>query len=463
MWSDRLAAETRKNLVSRLRRVLPAPRADARPGSSAVESDAPVVDVARALWPRPGFVWLDGAGHKLFADPIARISVRDGIGHVRGFDGEFTARAGGFDLLEAVFEAWGGVAGGMLCGYLGYELASELEGLAVPDRDAADLPDLHLGLYDRWLEYGPSGWRRCGTSAWRSGDEPFPSLRAVREARSITTGRVTASDGFEAAVARLVRRIFAGEVFQVNLCRRLETRLAAALIWPLYLRLREASPASHGALIRTGRGSAVLSVSPELFLGGRGPLVRSCPIKGTRVRGGTPEEDTRLAAELLASEKDRAELAMIVDVVRNDLARVCRPGSVRVARHAELMPLPTVHHTFSEVTGTLREDCGTAGLLRACFPPASITGAPKIRAMELAALEEGRRRGPSMGAIGWLGLDGGLELSVAIRTAVASAGRVWYLAGCGITAESDPAEELRESEAKAAAFLRALGGAGAFR
>jgi para-aminobenzoate synthetase component 1 len=149
---------------------------------------------------------------------------------------------------------------------------------------------------------------------------------------------------------------------------------------------------------------------------------------------------------------------MIVDVTRNDLGRVCAAGSVEVTRHAELMALPTVQHTYSEVSGRLRAGCGPADLLRACFPPASITGAPKIRAMELAALEEGYRRGPAMGSIGWISLDGDMEWSVAIRTAVAAEGRIWYLAGCGITAESVPAEELAESDVKAAAFLEALSG-----
>jgi para-aminobenzoate synthetase component 1 len=258
-------------------------------------------------------------------------------------------------------------------------------------------------------------------------------------------------------VAHTVERIYNGELFQVNLCRRLEAPLSATQIWPLYARLRAISPAAYGALIRTGPGSAVLSLSPELFLSVRNGVVRSCPIKGTRPRGRTPDEDHALAAALQASEKDRAELAMIVDVARNDLGRVCRAGSVAVTRHAELMTLPTVHHTFSEVTGRLRNECAPADLLRASFPPASITGAPKIRAMEVAMLEEGFRRGPAMGSIGWISLDGDMELSVAIRTAIASEGRAWYLAGCGITAGSNPEEELAESETKASAFLRALG------
>jgi para-aminobenzoate synthetase component 1 len=148
---------------------------------------------------------------------------------------------------------------------------------------------------------------------------------------------------------------------------------------------------------------------------------------------------------------------MIVDVVRNDLGRVCETGSVEVTGHAELMSLPTLHHTVSTVRGRLRPDAGPVGLLRAAFPPASITGAPKIQAMAAIAAEEERRRGPAMGALGWISLGGDLELAVAIRTAAAARGRVVYHAGCGIVADSDPEQEFEESAVKARAFLTALG------
>jgi para-aminobenzoate synthetase component 1 len=230
------------------------------------------------------------------------------------------------------------------------------------------------------------------------------------------------------------------------------------LVWPLYQRLRHISPAEFGAFIHIGSGRAVLSVSPELFLKvSAGGLVETRPIKGTRRRGATTEEDQELRSQLLESEKDRAELAMIVDVSRNDLGRVCRTGSVKVLEHARLMTLPTLHHTFSRIEGILRPASSVIDLLRASFPPASVTGAPKIEAMRAAAKEEGTRRGPAMGSIGWISLDGQLELSVAIRTAFTDAGRVFYSAGCGITADSQSLAELQESRAKASAFLQALG------
>ena len=183
------------------------------------------------------------------------------------------------------------------------------------------------------------------------------------------------------------------------------------------------------------------------------------PIKGTRPRGANPRQDRALARELAESAKDRAELAMIVDVCRNDLGRVCACGSIEVVRHAELVTLPTVHHTVSTVRGRLRpvDAVAPVPLLRAAFPPASITGAPKIQATWVAAEEEDRRRGPAMGALGWISLGGDLELAVTIRTAAAARGRVVYHAGCGVVADSDPESELEETAVKARAFLAALG------
>jgi para-aminobenzoate synthetase component I len=401
VWSDRPSPAAKRDLVDSLRSILP-----------------------------------DGGG--CARNPIARLSVTAGVATLCGPCGHAELPAHGFDLIEAALEAWGRRTKARLFGYLGYELGAELEDVPHAKAQAGDLPDLYLELCEEW------------------NDTPDRSLTMAARKRQGTVCSTPTNEGFCEAVARTVGRIYNGELFQVNLCRRLEAALAEEDILPLYQRLREITAASHCAFIRVGDLGAVLSASPELFLSVRSGRVRSCPIKGTRPRGATPEDDGRFAAALLASGKDRAELAMIVDVTRNDLGRVCRPGSVTVARHAELMTLPTVHHTFSEVIGELRSSLNAADLLRASFPPASITGAPKIRAMEVAAMEEGYRRGPAMGSIGWIGLNGDMELSVAIRTAVAARGRVYYLAGCGITAESVPEDELAESEAKAAAFLKAL-------
>jgi para-aminobenzoate synthetase component 1 len=480
MWSDRLPEAKRRRLTGRLRAVLPAPDLHARGAVTPLRGPkgpaASGEQMAEELRTEPGFAWLDGgSAHRFFVRPLAVLSVRNGRATVSGTGGRTVFAAGGFDLLEAAFTAWGGPARGLLVGWLGYELGAELESLERTLEDDLKLPDLHLALYDAALRNDENGWHLESTDAWTGGSggdrvrDAEARLAAARKREvpqppegRLATGPVTGrpnARGFMAAVDRAVSRIRRGQIYQVNLCRRLEARLPADRIWPLWQRLRAASPADHGAFLDLGRGRAVLSVSPELFLAVRGGVVETRPIKGTRPRGATPRQDRALARELAESAKDQAELAMIVDVARNDLGRVCATGSIEVVRHAELVTLPTLHHTVSTVRGRLRSEeiAVPVPLLRAAFPPASITGAPKIQAMVVAAAEEETRRGPAMGALGWLSLGGDLELSVAIRTAAAAGGRVVYHAGCGITADSDPELELEEAAVKARAFLTALG------
>ncbi len=471
MWSDRPSLAARARRVTRLRALLPPPREGARGSKTPLRGLASPEQLAEALRPAPGFAWLDGGaeGHRLAAEPIAHLSVKAGRATVAAGGDRRTWAAGGFDLLEAALAAWRG-AGGLLLGYLGYELGAELEQLPTPPPDDLSLPDLHLGLYDRVLLWDGTGWALEASNAWRGGDpiheaelllaraatRDLPPLEALGASKPVAS-RPT-RNGFEAAVARTVERIGRGEIFQANLCRRLEAPFAARDTWLGYRRLRAASPAIRGAFFDLGAGRALLSISPEIFLSVRGRSVETRPIKGTRPRGKNPQEDRSLARELVISAKDKAELAMIVDVARNDLGRIAEPGSITTPTLGELSTLPTVHHLVARVRGTLRPDIGPAELLRATFPAASISGAPKIRAMAVIAAEEERRRGPAMGAFGWISLDGDLELAVAIRTAAVAKGRIAYHAGCGITADSEPDLEREESEAKAAAFLTAIGG-----
>jgi para-aminobenzoate synthetase component 1 len=261
--------------------------------------------------------------------------------------------------------------------------------------------------------------------------------------------------GFRAAVDRTTARIAAGELFEVNICRRIEIEESLDP-WLLYQRLRAASPAEYGAYLEQPDW-AVLSVSPELFLRIRGDAAETRPIKGTRARRADPQADAQGLSDLRASEKDAAELAMIVDLARNDLGRVCVPGSVAVRAHRAVMSLATVHHTYSVVAGRLLAGTSSARVLRAAFPPGSITGAPKIHAMRVACLEEPCRRGVAMGSIGWIDPGGDLELSVAIRTAAVASGRAVYHAGCGIVADSVATDEYDESVAKARPFHVAVG------
>jgi para-aminobenzoate synthetase component I len=253
------------------------------------------------------------------------------------------------------------------------------------------------------------------------------------------------------------------DIQQTNLIRRRETPFRSDP-WALYRRLRTGDPALFAAFLdlgpsATGTARAIVSASPEPFLrvDPRGNVATD-PIKGTRARGRTREEDRALACELLASGKDRAENVMIVDVLRNDLGRVCRPGSVRVPRLCRRERTSAVQHLVTTVTGRLVPGRDAFDLLAASFPGGSITGAPKIRAMEILEGLEPVRRGPYTGAIGWLGPDGAMETSIAIRTFVADGARLTLHVGGGITWQSEPGAEWDETVAKARGPLRAIGG-----
>jgi len=261
---------------------------------------------------------------------------------------------------------------------------------------------------------------------------------------------------YQAAVGEVRARIAAGEIYQMNLAQRVTGTLAEPPR-QLYRRLRALNPAPMGAYLEAGDG-AVLSSSPERFLSVEGDRIRTFPIKGTRPRGPTPAEDAALQRELRASEKERAELLMIVDLLRNDLGRVCRFGSVEVRRLHDLESFATVHHLVGEVEGALRPGVGAAELLRAVFPGGSITGAPKIRAMQVIAGIEPVRRGIFSGALGYWSACGRVDLSIAIRTIVCHGAEASFHVGAGIVWDSDPNLEYEETLAKGRALLAALGG-----
>jgi para-aminobenzoate synthetase component 1 len=261
--------------------------------------------------------------------------------------------------------------------------------------------------------------------------------------------------GYLKAVERVREYIFAGDIFQANLSQRFEAPLREAA-WTFYRRLRERNAAPFAAFLDFP-DAAILSASPERFLrvdaGGR---VETRPIKGTRPRGIGPEHDAALAQALAESAKDRAENLMIVDLMRNDLSRVCAPGSVRVDELFALEQYATVHHLVSTVVGELAPGADALDLLRAAFPGGSITGAPKLRAMEIIAELEPSRRGVYCGSIGYWSATGDLDTSIAIRTAVTRNGRVYFNAGGGIVADSNPADEYQETLDKARGLIDAL-------
>jgi para-aminobenzoate synthetase component 1 len=364
-------------------------------------------------------------------------------------------------------------AGGW-AGTLGYELRSAVERLPPPRRPPLGFPAAFLGHYDAC-----AAWDHRAGTAYLAGlgatrGRALEAARALGEriargaaGRPRGDGRVArrpspATPAIPAAayrrrVAEVRARIRRGDLFQANVSQRFDGRIAGTPL-DLFRRLAAASPAPFLAYLDLGGGRLVLSASPERFLARRGDRVETRPMKGTRPRGRTPAEDRRLAAALARSEKERAELAMIVDLSRNDLARVCRPGTVRVETPRRLERYASVHQAVGVVVGRLRADAGGADLLRACFPPGSVTGAPKVEAMRVIDDLEGEGRGPYCGAVGWLDEGGDLDLSVAIRTICVAGRRVSYRVGGGVTLLSDPASEHQETLAKGRSLAAALSG-----
>ena len=358
-----------------------------------------------------------------------------------------------FALLDELPEVGGDGVGGGWFGWLGYRLGHRVERLDPGPPRPTPLPDFQLAFYDHLLRLDAEGqwWFECLWTPERADALAAreAELRArVAQPRPFSTGpwrSVPEPAGHETAVAAARERIHAGDLFQANVCLRLESTLKGD---PLDLfAAGVAALAPDRAAFMSGR---VASLSPELFLERRGRHVRTAPIKGTRPRSDDP-------AELERSAKDRAENTMIVDLMRNDLGRVCAPGSVTVDALAQARAHAGVWHLVSEVSGELRDGAGDADLVRACFPPGSVTGAPKIAAMNVIAEVESTGREAYTGAIGFASPCAGLELSVAIRTFEFAGERVWLGVGGGVVADSDPAAEARECAVKAAPLLDAIG------
>jgi len=358
-----------------------------------------------------------------------------------------------------------GVGGGWF-GYLGYGLGARLEKLPPSPPRPTPLPEFHLAFYDHLLRLHDGEWRF--EALWTP--ERDEALRARYEllcARMDATPSELAGFSFEPfrviperaahedAVARCLEHIAEGEIFQANVCARLEARFQGSAAAMFASAVTSLQP-PYAAFL-SGPWGAVASMSPELFLRREGRHVRTAPIKGTSARDTDPARARAQRDDLIASAKNRAENVMIVDLMRNDLGRVCRPGSVRVPDLARAEEHPGVWHLVSDVVGELRSEVTDADLLRACFPPGSVTGAPKIRAMELITALEATAREVYTGAIGYVSPIAGLEMNVAIRTFEFSGERAWLGVGGGIVADSDPASEFEECLTKATPLLRAAG------
>ncbi len=260
---------------------------------------------------------------------------------------------------------------------------------------------------------------------------------------------------YAAAIAAIHAHLAAGDVYQVNLSRALRAAWPAPAL-DLYLHHRRSGRMPQGAFVELGDGRAVAAFTPERFLARRGSRIETCPIKGTRPRAADPVADARLRAELLASAKDRAEHLMIVDLERNDLGRVSMPGSVVVDPGFTVESYATVHHLVSTVRGILRPDVTFGDLLRATFPGGSVTGAPKIRAIEILRRLEAERRRLYTGALGYWDAGGDLDLALPIRTALLAGGELEYRVGGGIVIDSSAEREWQETEDKARAMTATL-------
>ncbi len=444
------------------------------------------VDWCRAFADRPGLALFDSAlrhgelGHYSFLgiDPFARLEAADGRVRLNGADFGDDPFAAAAELsrrytVEPDVDLPPFRTG--LAGYFGYGLRHCVERVPAHARHDIDFPDLMLGVYDlvlaadhvtgrAWLL--ASGHPETTEAARR--DRAAARIAWARErllrvrratppaAWSIAAKPDLSREQFKAAVRRAIDYIEAGDIYQANITQRFRARLPAGCDrLALYQALRTRNPATFAAYLDFG-DTAILSSSPERFLKLADGNVETRPIKGTRPRGRTPAEDSALAAELLESVKDRAENLMIVDLLRNDISRVCEIGSVKAPVLFGLESYATVHHLVSVVTGRLGHGRDAVDLLRACFPGGSVTGAPKIRAMEIIAELEPTARGPYCGSIGYLSADGNMDSNIVIRTYAIQGNDLTFQVGGGIVADSDPQAEYEESLAKAKALIEVL-------
>ncbi len=452
-----------------------------------------------AAWPR--CVFFDSAqrdeklGRYSFiaADPFEHVEV-DSLGS--DALAELARRMAGFEAQPvAELPPFQGGAAGLF----GYDLAYGLESLPRCRFDEFQVPPLSVGLYDVVLSYDhqtDEAWiishgfpesdpdrRRLraeqraeavrrqieqgepldtssassANSAKKSPQRIVPAADPCPQFATTAADELSSNfdrDGYLRAVERIIEYIYAGDIFQANFAQRLlHPERDHAL--DLYLRMRERNAAPFAGYFDLGEFQ-IVSASPERFLQLRDRQVEARPIKGTRRRLSLPEADFYAGDDLQQSEKDRSENVMIVDLMRNDLSKVCRPESVRVTQLCHLESYAYVQHLVSAIVGTLDERTSAVDLLRGAFPGGSITGAPKVRAMEIIAESEPTARGPYCGSLGYIGFDGTMDTSILIRTV--TAGRGWWQlpVGGGIVAKSDPAAEYEETWHKAEGMLRAL-------
>jgi len=410
----------------------------------------------------------------MVANPFVKVVTRGDVTEVIDANGVTSTRDDPFETLkkamaphqisktELPFE------GGAL-GYFAYDLGRRVEKLPVVAADAEQLPEMMVGIYDWAVVVDHRLKRAYLVSHAKNAATPkeWPALCALFEApcgglnasvfavTSALTSNLTPT-AYHQAFEKIQRYIQAGDCYQVNLAQRFSVQ-ASGSGWAAYQTLREISPAPFMAYMNLQDNYSeieVLSASPERFLQVNGEHVETRPIKGTRPRAADPIKDRENAASLQNSPKDRAENLMIVDLLRNDIGKVCETGTVHANHLFALESFANVHHLVSTVTGKLKSNMTTIDLLRACFPGGSITGAPKLRSMEIIEELEPNRRGIYCGAIGYIGFDGNMDTNIAIRTAIYSHQQMRFYAGGGIVADSECEKEYRETWDKASSMLQ---------
>jgi para-aminobenzoate synthetase component I len=367
---------------------------------------------------------------------------------------------------------------GGCAGFLAYDLCHYLEEIPYPKLDDMNFDDMALGFYDLVISFDNLNKKAWLISSGLPEEKPeLQFIRAIQRAEYILQkfSLIDYSNNFDkpisdcqqiisnfskaeylSAVEKIISCIRAGDIFETNLTQRFSTTLPAELTsFELYKKLRKLSPAPFSAYFNLGE-TVIASASPERFILLNKGIVETRPIKGTRRRGQTPEEDTLLATELVESIKDNAENIMIVDLMRNDLSKICEINSIKVPQLCGLETYANVHHLVSVVTGKLKNGLNGIDILKACFPGGSITGAPKIKSMEIIAQTEPTRRGPYCGSIGYVGFDGCMDTSIVIRTYLIKDSKVTFQTGGAIVLDSCPEAEYEETLNKASALKRAL-------
>ena len=434
-----------------------------------------------ALLDLPGSVFLDSAHPAplagrydiLAADPYVTLTTRGTVTEIRDREQVEVSRS---DPLTLIKERLGErvdphaelpFTGGAI-GYFSYDLGrryERIEGSAVAD---IAMPDMVVGLYDwavvvdhadrrSWLvgqgrdSKTFAGWEKlvATANATTRSHRPRPAFEVLTGVRS----NLNRSE-YAAAFDAVKTQIRLGNCYQINLTQRFEAKVRGDA-WDAYLALRRSNPAPFSAYLKCAEGE-ILSSSPERFLRVIDREVQTKPIKGTRPRSAVPSHDRDLARELRLSPKDRAENIMIVDLLRNDLGKSCEPGSIRTEALFDVESYANVHQLVSTVTGRLRSDQHALDLFRGCFPGGSITGAPKVAAMQIIDELEPHRRGVYCGSIGYVGFDGHMDTNIAIRTLVRNGDTIYAWAGGGIVADSELEAEYQESFDKAGALLAIL-------